>query len=53
MIPDVPEELQRTEGINSPAVYATVQYAGSMHSKSKSKIGSVVAAQYNSNNSFK
>jgi hypothetical protein len=41
MIPDVPEELLRTEGINSPALYTTQQYNASMHSKSKSKLGSV------------
>lgn len=46
MIPDVPEELQQSEGINTTALYTTNQYVGSVHSKSKSKIGSVLPAQY-------
>jgi len=52
MIPEVPEELQRTEGINLTTLYATQQYAVSVHSKSKSKIG-LFATGHNVASSFK
>jgi hypothetical protein len=46
IIPDVPEELQHSEGINTPILYTTHQYTPSSKSKSKSKIVSTTTAQY-------